>query len=83
MEVDIQSLSTFNRLADEGATRATAMLAQMTGIEADVEVTKITLLDRADLGEELGISQQAVASRLRRGIKTVLGKTLSETSGLD
>ncbi|WP_336001660.1 chemotaxis protein CheC [Halorientalis halophila] len=54
MEVDIQSLSTFNRLADEGATRATAMLAQMTGIEADVEVTKITLLDRADLGEELG-----------------------------
>ena len=30
-----------------------------------------------DLGEELGISQQAVASRLRRGIKRVLGSTLS------
>ncbi|KAB1185509.1 MULTISPECIES: helix-turn-helix domain-containing protein [Haloferax] len=31
----------------------------------------------AELGEELGISQQAVASRLRRGIKHVLGNTLS------
>ncbi len=35
---------------------------------------KITM---AELGEELGISQQAVASRLRRGIKHVLGRTLS------
>jgi len=33
-----------------------------------------------DLGEELGISQQAVASRLRRGIKQILGLTLSEVS---
>lgn len=30
-----------------------------------------------ELGEELGISQQAVASRLRRGIKHVLANTLS------
>jgi predicted DNA binding protein len=29
------------------------------------------------LGEELGISQQAVGSRLRGGIKNVLGNTLS------
>lgn len=29
------------------------------------------------LGEELGISQQAVASRLRRGIKHILGSTLT------
>jgi len=33
-----------------------------------------------DLGEELGISQQAVGSRLRRGMNKVLGKTLSEAS---
>ncbi|SDR19552.1 helix-turn-helix domain-containing protein [Natronobacterium texcoconense] len=32
-----------------------------------------------ELGDELDISQQAVASRLRRGIKNVLGSTLSET----
>lgn len=32
----------------------------------------------ADLGGELGISQQAVASRLRRGISSILGNTLTE-----
>jgi len=32
-----------------------------------------------DLGEELGISQQAVGSRLRRGISRILEQTLSET----
>jgi predicted DNA binding protein len=31
-----------------------------------------------DLGDELGISQQAVASRLSRGISAVLGSTLAE-----
>jgi len=30
-----------------------------------------------ELGEELGISQQAVASRLRRGIRNILAGTLS------
>jgi len=30
-----------------------------------------------DLGEDLGISQQAVASRLRRGTRRILGETLS------
>lgn len=33
-----------------------------------------------DLGEELGISHQAVASRLRRGIKHILGNTLSDVT---
>lgn len=32
----------------------------------------------ADIGDELGISQQAVASRLRRGISSILGSTLTE-----
>ncbi|MFC6823769.1 helix-turn-helix domain-containing protein [Halopelagius fulvigenes] len=32
-----------------------------------------------EIGDELGISQQAVASRLRRGINHILGNTLSET----
>ena len=30
-----------------------------------------------ELGDELGITQQAVASRLRRGIRRILGRTLS------
>ncbi|MFC7238374.1 helix-turn-helix domain-containing protein [Saliphagus sp. GCM10025317] len=36
-----------------------------------------------EVGDELGISQQAVASRLRRGIKHILGSTLSETGRSD
>lgn len=34
-----------------------------------------------ELGEELGISQQAVASRLRRGNRNILGQTLSALRG--
>lgn len=32
----------------------------------------------ADIGDELGISQQAVASRLRRGVSAVLGSALAD-----
>lgn len=32
----------------------------------------------ADIGDELGISQQAVASRLRRGMSAILGSTLAD-----
>jgi two-component system chemotaxis sensor kinase CheA/chemotaxis protein CheC len=54
MEVDVQSLDTFNQLAHEGAEQATSSLTQMTGIEATVDVTRITLVDRKDVGETLG-----------------------------
>ncbi|PSQ62645.1 MAG: hypothetical protein BRD21_05295 [Halobacteriales archaeon SW_8_66_22] len=53
MKVDVQSLDTFNQLAHEGAEAATRSLTQMTGIEATVDVTRISLLDREDVGEEL------------------------------
>ncbi|WP_267644083.1 bacterio-opsin activator domain-containing protein [Haloarchaeobius amylolyticus] len=35
----------------------------------------------AELGEELGISQQAIASRLRRGTRNILGQTLTALVG--
>ena len=35
-----------------------------------------------DIGDELGISQQAVASRLRRGVKHILASTIPETERL-
>jgi len=54
MKIDVQSLGTFNQLAHEGAEEATRSMTQMTGIEATVEVTKISLVDRKDIGEELG-----------------------------
>jgi len=53
MKVDIQSLGTFNRLAHEGAEQATQSMCQMTGLDAVVDVTKISLVDRADVGEQL------------------------------
>jgi len=53
MHVDIQSLGTFNQLAHEGAQQAARSLTQLTGIDAVVDVTKITLVDRADVGEDL------------------------------
>ena len=53
MKVDIESLGTFNKLAHEGAEAATASLMQMTGIDATVDVTKITLVNREEVGEEL------------------------------
>jgi len=53
MKVDVQSLDTFNQLAHEGAEAATRSLTQLTGIEATVDVTRISLLDRDDVGEEL------------------------------
>ncbi len=54
MKIDVQSLGTFNQLAHEGAEQATRSMTQMTGIEATVEVTKISLVDRKDIGEALG-----------------------------
>lgn len=60
MRIDVQSLDTFNQLAHEGATAATQAMAQMTGIDATVQVTTISLIDRTDLGEELGHDTQYV-----------------------
>jgi predicted DNA binding protein len=37
----------------------------------------------ADLGDELGISQQAVASRIRRGVSSILGSTLAELPAVE
>jgi len=53
MKVDIQSLGTFNELAHEGAEQATRSMCQMTGLDAVVDVTKITLVGREDVGEQL------------------------------
>ncbi|PSP67463.1 chemotaxis protein CheA [Halobacteriales archaeon QH_8_67_27] len=53
MKVDVQSLGTFNRLAHEGAEQATQSLCRMTGLNAVVDVTKITLVNRANVGEQL------------------------------
>ncbi|WP_128475895.1 chemotaxis protein CheC [Halorussus pelagicus] len=49
MNVDIESLGTFNRTAQAGAERAAENLTGMTGIETAVDVTEVTLASAADL----------------------------------
>jgi chemotaxis protein CheC len=52
MQIDIQSLETYNRLAHKGAKSAAESLSQLTGIETGVEVTNISLMSPADLQYE-------------------------------
>jgi chemotaxis protein CheC len=54
MRVDIQSLGTYNRLAQEGAGHAAASLTQMTGIETYVDVTNVTLMSKQDVQDVFG-----------------------------
>jgi chemotaxis protein CheY-P-specific phosphatase CheC len=54
MQVDIQSLGTYNRLAQEGAEHAATSLTQMTGIETAVDVTNVTLMSRTDVEDVFG-----------------------------
>ncbi len=75
MKVDVQSLGTFNQLAHEGAQAATDAMAQMTGIDTHVDVTRITLMDRAQLGEQLaGMSLVGIQFNFEGGLtgETVL-----------
>ena len=71
----LHALTSIEMGSEQGLTdlqRQTLVLAYERGYfnsPRDVTMT--------DLGDELGISQQAVASRLRRGIKRVLGETLA------
>lgn len=52
MEIDINSLETYNNLARDGAESAADALTQMTGVETRVEVTNITLVPIKDLEYE-------------------------------
>lgn len=48
MKIDVRSLSSFNRLAQEGATEAAACLTGLTGVETTVEIAKITFVPVAE-----------------------------------
>ncbi|MEF8775312.1 MAG: hypothetical protein V5A43_02260 [Haloarculaceae archaeon] len=56
MTVDLQSLETVNRLAHAGAQEATESGNRMTGIDASVHVTRLSLVDRIGAGEALGVA---------------------------
>ena len=52
MNIDVESLRTFSRLARSGTEKAAGSLAQMTGMEARVDVTKVDLRTREDVERE-------------------------------
>ncbi|RDI70768.1 chemotaxis protein CheC [Halopelagius longus] len=52
MNLDVQSLRTFSRLAHSGAERAAGSLTQLTGVETSVNVTKIEVSTRGDVERE-------------------------------
>ncbi len=52
MQIDIDSLETYNALARDGAQSAAESLSQLTGIDTHVEVTNVSLMRPADLEYE-------------------------------
>lgn len=49
MQIDVDSLETYNALARDGARSAAESLSQLTGIVTSVEVTNLSLMTPADL----------------------------------
>lgn len=49
MEIDINALETYDRLARDGAQRAGKSLSVMTGIDTHTEVTNVSLIAQSDL----------------------------------
>ncbi|MFD1599439.1 chemotaxis protein CheC [Halobellus rarus] len=52
MNLDVQSLRTFSRLAHSGAEEAAGSLSTLTGFDARVAVTKVEMATRADVERE-------------------------------
>lgn len=57
-KIDIRSLRDVNRLAKAGAETVASNLQQLTGIETEMEITKINVVDVTDLGAHLGADKQ-------------------------
>jgi len=64
--IDIRKLGLFNKMAKEGGNTVADHLSQMTGMETEMEITKINFIDipdiRAHVGDEkqIGISIEMV-----------------------
>lgn len=56
--IDIRRLQTVNELAREGATTVAQNLSQLTGVDTEMQITKINVIDVDDLGAHLGPEKQ-------------------------
>jgi len=57
-EVDVRKLELFNEMAKEGATTVSGHLNQMSGLDTEIEVSKINFLDMEDVKTHLGEREQ-------------------------
>jgi len=56
--VDVRKLELFNEMAKEGAGRVSDHLNQMSGLQTEIEVSKINFLDMRDVKTHLGDREQ-------------------------
>jgi chemotaxis protein CheC len=56
--VDVRKLELFNQMAKEGAGTVSDHLNQMTGLDTDIEVSKINFLDIEDVKTHIGDREQ-------------------------
>jgi len=57
-EVDVRKLELFNEMAKEGATTVSDSLNQLSGLDTEIEVSKINFLDMEDVKTHLGEDDQ-------------------------
>lgn len=58
LKVDIRKLNIFNRMAKQGANTVAAHLNQMTGMQTEMEITKINFLEIDDIKTHVGHDKQ-------------------------
>ncbi|MDG5776285.1 chemotaxis protein CheC [Haloarculaceae archaeon H-GB2-1] len=56
--IDIRKLGLFNRMAKEGGNQVASHLNQMTGMDTEMEITKINFIDIPDIKTHIGHDEQ-------------------------
>jgi chemotaxis protein CheC len=56
--IDIRKLGLFNKMAKEGGNTVASHLSQMTGMETEMEITKINFIDIPDIKTHIGDQKQ-------------------------
>lgn len=58
LRIDIRKLGVFNKMAKEGGNTVAAHLGQMTGMDTEMDVTKINFIDIPDIKAHVGTAEQ-------------------------
>ena len=56
--IDIRKLSIFNKMAKEGGNTVANHMSQMTGMNTEMEITKINFIDIPDIKTHVGDDEQ-------------------------